>query len=54
MSHFPSQCLFCFFAEDVGQLPGYLFQRLVGNQAADAATLQGGATAKRKRWPSAR
>ena len=33
-SHFLTQCLFCFFAEDVGLLPARLFERLVGNQAA--------------------
>jgi hypothetical protein len=30
VSHFLTQCLFCFFAEDVGLLPGRLFERLVG------------------------
>lgn len=29
-SHFLSQCLFCFFAEDVQLLPARLFERLVG------------------------
>ena len=29
-SHFLTQCLFCFFAEDVGLLPARLFERLVG------------------------
>lgn len=29
-SHFLSQCLFCFFAEDVELLPARLFERLVG------------------------
>ena len=29
-SHFLIQCLFCFFAEDVGLLPSRLFERLVG------------------------
>lgn len=29
-SHFLTQCVFCFFAEDVGLLPGRLFERLVG------------------------
>ncbi|MDP1901539.1 MAG: hypothetical protein Q8K96_13955 [Rubrivivax sp.] len=29
-SHFLTQCLFCFFAEDVGLLPSRLFERLVG------------------------
>jgi len=30
VSHFLTQCLFCFFAEDVGLLPSRLFERLVG------------------------
>jgi len=30
MSHFLTQCLFCFFAEDVGLLPERLFECLVG------------------------
>ena len=30
VSHFLSQCLFCFFSEDVGLLPDKLFERLVG------------------------
>jgi hypothetical protein len=34
VSHFLSQCLFCFFAEDVGLLPAHLFERLVGLQAS--------------------
>jgi len=29
-SHFLTQCVFCFFAEDVGLLPSRLFERLVG------------------------
>jgi hypothetical protein len=33
-SHFLTQCVFCFFAEDVGLLPGRLFERLVGVQIA--------------------
>jgi hypothetical protein len=28
-SHFLTQCVFCFFAEDVGLLPGRLFERMV-------------------------
>jgi hypothetical protein len=32
VSHFLTQCVFCFFAEDVGLLPGRLFERLVGVQ----------------------
>jgi N-6 DNA Methylase len=30
VSHFLTQCVFCFFAEDVGLLPSRLFERLVG------------------------
>jgi hypothetical protein len=30
VSHFLTQCVFCFFAEDVGLLPTRLFERLVG------------------------
>ena len=30
VSHFLTQCVFCFFAEDVGLLPDKLFERLVG------------------------
>jgi len=33
VSHFLTQCVFCFFAEDVGLLPARLFERLVGLQA---------------------
>ncbi len=33
-SHFLTQCVFCFFAEDVGLLPARLFERLVGVQIA--------------------
>ena len=32
VAHFLTQCLFCFFAEDVGLLPGRMFDRLVGNR----------------------
>ena len=35
VSHLLTQCLFCFFAEDVGLLPGRLFERLVGNKSAE-------------------
>jgi hypothetical protein len=31
--HFLTQCVFCFFAEDAGLLPGRLFERLVGVNA---------------------
>jgi hypothetical protein len=34
VSRFLTQCLFCFFAEDVGLLPERLFERLVGVAAA--------------------
>jgi hypothetical protein len=30
VNHFLTQCVFCFFAEDVGLLPTRLFERLVG------------------------
>ncbi|OYU00592.1 MAG: SAM-dependent methyltransferase [Burkholderiales bacterium PBB1] len=33
VSHFLTQCLFCFFAEDVGLLPERLFEKLVGVRA---------------------
>ncbi len=36
VSHFLTQCLFCFFAEDVGLLPARLFERLVGVAATPA------------------
>jgi len=41
-SHLLTQCLFCFFAEDVGLLPGRLFERLVGNPHAGADALRRG------------
>ena len=34
VSHFLTQCLFCFFAEDAGLLPARLFERLVGVEVA--------------------
>ncbi|MBC7735389.1 MAG: class I SAM-dependent DNA methyltransferase, partial [Bacteriovorax sp.] len=37
-----TQCLFCFFAEDVGLLPGRLFERLVGNPHAEPDALRRG------------
>ena len=40
VSHFLTQCLFCFFAEDVGLLPARLFERLVG-VGVSPAQLQG-------------
>lgn len=36
VSHFLTQCLFCFFAEDVGLLPARLFERLVGVNVSPA------------------
>ena len=42
VSHFLTQCLFCFFAEDVGLLPGRLFERVVGNKDAEPQALQRG------------
>ena len=41
-SHLLTQCLFCFFAEDVGLLPGRLFERLVANRNAEPAALRAG------------
>lgn len=32
VAHFLTQCVFCFFAEDVGLLPGRMLERLVNNQ----------------------
>lgn len=32
VAHFLTQCLFCFFAEDVGLLPDRMFAKLVGNK----------------------
>jgi N-6 DNA Methylase len=37
VSHFLTQCVFCFFAEDVGLLPVRLFERLVGVRIAPEA-----------------
>lgn len=36
VSHFLTQCVFCFFAEDVDLLPSKLFERLVGVHVAPA------------------
>lgn len=36
VSHFLTQCLFCFFSEDVGLLPEKLFERLVSANATAA------------------
>jgi SAM-dependent methyltransferase len=40
VSHFLTQCVFCFFSEDAGLLPERLFERLVGAKV-DAAALRG-------------
>ena len=32
VAHFLTQCLFCFFAEDAGLLPGRMFEGLVNNR----------------------
>lgn len=32
VAHFLTQCLFCFFAEDVALLPGRMFERLIDNR----------------------
>ena len=53
VAHFLTQCLFCFFAEDVGLLPGRMFETLVKNRHLTSdklskgfnnlfATMQGG------------
>ena len=42
VSRLLTQCLFCFFAEDVGLLPGRLFERLVGNPHAKPEALRRG------------
>ncbi|MEN9436910.1 MAG: hypothetical protein RIR09_1565, partial [Pseudomonadota bacterium] len=41
VAHFLTQCLFCFFAEDVGLLPARMFEGLVNNKhlTADKLTL---------------
>ncbi len=41
-SHLLTQCLFCFFAEDVGLLPDRLFERLIGNKNAAPEALRRG------------
>ena len=40
MSHFLTQCLFCFFAEDVGLLPDELFKKMI-NSRLDLPTRHG-------------
>lgn len=42
VAHFLTQCLFCFFAEDVKLLPGRMFERLVGNTQISCARLTEG------------
>jgi hypothetical protein len=42
VAHFLTQCLFCFFAEDVGLLPGRMFERLVNNRQITSERLTAG------------
>ncbi len=42
VAHFLTQCLFCFFAEDVGLLPGRMFERLVDNRQLTSDKLTAG------------
>jgi len=42
VAHFLTQCLFCFFAEDVGLLPGRMFERLVNNKHLTTGVLTTG------------
>ena len=42
VAHFLTQCLFCFFAEDVGLLPGRMFERLVNNRKITSELLTTG------------
>ena len=42
VAHFLTQCLFCLFAEDVGLLPGRMFERLVGNRQLTSLRLTQG------------
>ena len=44
VAHFLTQCLFCFFAEDVGLLPGRMFERLVNNKQVTPERLTQGLT----------
>lgn len=44
VAHFLTQCLFCFFAEDVGLLPGRMFEALVNNKQLTAEKLSQGLT----------
>lgn len=42
VAHFLTQCLFCFFAEDVGLLPGRMFDGLVNNRQLTSDKLTSG------------
>ncbi len=42
VAHFLTQCLFCFFAEDVGLLPGRMFDGLVNNRKLTSDRLTSG------------
>jgi hypothetical protein len=42
VAHFLTQALFCFFAEDVGLLPGKMFERMVGNRHLNSQQLTDG------------
>jgi hypothetical protein len=44
VAHFLTQCLFCFFAEDVGLLPRRMFEGLVNNKALTSDKLTTGLT----------
>ena len=44
VSHFLTQCVFSLFAEDVGLLPGRMFERLLANKNASADKLTQGLT----------
>jgi hypothetical protein len=44
VAHFLTQCLFCFFAEDVGLLPSKMFEGLVNNKQLTADKLSQGLT----------
>ena len=44
VAHFLTQCLFCFFAEDVGLLPERMFEGLVNNKAINSERLTKGLT----------
>ena len=42
VAHFLTQCLFCFFAEDVNLLPGRMFEKLVSNKTLTSERLTEG------------